>query len=398
MAWRNDVVGVLRGAQLVLRDIIKENEKNCSRRWRNSSIRELRDQLQQQIKTISSESPKVHVENLQHYIQETQERSAILVEGGLKLFQSYGPAGIPTVPTTTSFSGSVTTDQQQIPIKVADRAAADIDISSITLKELEEILSKRKRKPVNLGLKSTVHEVTPKKEEKLVDPSPQLKVKPEDDPLPELSNVAKQRRVPSSRIGRLASFGNLFAGLGIGTGFELTKGALGLGGSTDLKSALFSPANAERIVDTLCKVRGAALKIGQILSIQDSNVVSPEIVKAFERVRQAADYMPQRQVEKVLVAELGRDWRDKFEVFQDKPFAAASIGQVHLGKTKSGEKVAIKIQYPGVAKSIESDIDNLVTLLKVWNVFPRGFFIDNVVTVRCLCLFNYSVLSTSSKD
>lgn len=396
MAWRNDAVGVLRGAQLVLRDIIKEKEKICSRRWKNSSIRDLNDHLQTKVKTLNSESPKVHIENLQQYVQEAQERSAILVEGGLKFFQSYGPSGV-SVPT--SFPGSqVTTDhQQQIPIKVADGAAPDIDISSITLKELEEILSKRKRKPVNLGLKTTVQEVAPKKEEKPSIPSPsqspQLKVQPEDEPLPELSNVAKQRRVPSSRIGRLASFGNLFAGLGIGTGYELTKGALGLGGSTDLRSALFSPANAERIVDTLCKVRGAALKIGQILSIQDSNVVSPEIVKAFERVRQAADYMPQRQVEKVLVAELGRDWRDKFEVFQDKPFAAASIGQVHLGKTKRGEKVAIKIQYPGVAQSIESDIDNLVTMLKVWNVFPRGFFIDNVVTVRCF--FKISFLSTN---
>lgn len=94
---------------------------------------------------------------------------------------------------------------------------------------------------------------------------------------------------------------------------------------------------------------------------------------------------------RVLVAELGSDWRDKFEYFQDKPFAAASIGQVHLGETKDGEKVAIKIQYPGVAKSIESDIDNLVGLLKVWSVFPRGFFIDNVVTVRLFASSNVSV-------
>ncbi|KAL5276863.1 ADCK3 family protein [Megaselia abdita] len=384
MPWK-DAVGVLRGAQIVLKEVIKENEKSCSRKWKNSSIRELNEKLQQQIKELSSESPTVHIKSIQNCIQETQERSAILVEGGLKFLQSYGPSGI-SIPTSSFTQGSQM-NSDQIPIKVSDGASSDIDISSITLKELEEILSKRKRTPVNLGL-------SPVKENQLEEKPiikttvqveqvvPEVKAPPPaDEPLPELSNVAKQRKVPSSRIGRLASFGNLFAGLGIGTGFELTKGALGLGGSTDLRSALFSPANAERIVDTLCKVRGAALKIGQILSIQDSNVVSPEIVKAFERVRQAADYMPQWQVERVLVAELGSDWREKFEVFHDKPFAAASIGQVHLGKTKSGEKVAIKIQYPGVAKSIESDIDNLVGLLKVWSVFPRGFFIDNVVTV-----------------
>lgn len=93
---------------------------------------------------------------------------------------------------------------------------------------------------------------------------------------------------------------------------------------------MFSPQNAERIVDTLCKVRGAALKLGQILSIQDSNVVSPQLIKAFDRVRQAADYMPDWQVEKVMVKEFGKDWRSKFSTFEDKPFAAASIGQVRF--------------------------------------------------------------------
>ena len=200
--------------------------------------------------------------------------------------------------------------------------------------------------------------------------------------LPQLSTVAKQRKVPSSRVARLASFGGLFAGLGLGTVNELAKGALGIGGTLDVKQALFSPTNAERIVDTLCKVRGAALKLGQILSIQDSNIVSPQLVKAFERVRQAADYMPDWQVERQLVSELGPDWRSKLQSFDQKPFAAASIGQVHRGVLKDGGmEVAIKIQYPGVAKSIESDIDNLVSMLKVWDVFPAGVFIDNVVAV-----------------
>ncbi|KAG5680776.1 hypothetical protein PVAND_010263 [Polypedilum vanderplanki] len=196
-----------------------------------------------------------------------------------------------------------------------------------------------------------------------------------------LKVVAKQRTVPSSRIGRAASFGQLFAGLGIGTIGELTKGALGLGGSTNVRDAFLSPQNSERIVDTLCKVRGAALKLGQILSIQDTNVVSPQLIQAFDRVRQAADYMPNFQVEKVMTEELGKDWRSKYASFDDKPFAAASIGQVHKGILYDNTEVAIKIQYPGVAQSIESDIDNLVSMLKVWNVFPPGIFIDSIVKV-----------------
>lgn len=148
----------------------------------------------------------------------------------------------------------------------------------------------------------------------------------------QLKVVAKQRAVPSSRIARVASFGQLFAGLGLGTVNELTKGALGLGGSKNVRDALLSPANAERIVDTLCKVRGAALKLGQILSIQDTNVVSPQLIHAFDRVRQAADFMPKYQLEKVMIGEFGKDWRSRFATFEENPFAAASIGQVRKEK------------------------------------------------------------------
>ena len=85
-------------------------------------------------------------------------------------------------------------------------------------------------------------------------------------------------------------------------------------------------ANAERIVKTLCKVRGAALKLGQMLSIQDNSLINPQLLKIFERVRESADFMPVRQMQSVLVAELGDDCRSKFLDFQDKPFAAASVG------------------------------------------------------------------------
>lgn len=79
--------------------------------------------------------------------------------------------------------------------------------------------------------------------------------------------------------------------------------------------------------------------------------------------------------------ELGYNWKDRFETFNLKPFAAASIGQVHEASMKSGIRVAVKVQYPGVADSIKSDIDNLVGVMKVWNMFPEGMFIDNIVKV-----------------
>ncbi|XP_073956110.1 ubiquinone biosynthesis protein COQ8, mitochondrial isoform X2 [Choristoneura fumiferana] len=197
-----------------------------------------------------------------------------------------------------------------------------------------------------------------------------------------LSENSKARVVPSSRLGRMFSFGSLAAGLGVGTVAQYARNTLqSVTGREEAPNAFLSPANAERIVDTLCKVRGAALKLGQLLSIQDETVISPELQRIFERVRQSADFMPSWQVQQVLVAQLGPDWRGKVNHFEERPFAAASIGQVHLATLHNGTEVAMKVQYPGVAKGINSDIDNLVGVLKVWNVFPKGMFVDNIVEV-----------------
>ncbi|XP_023938650.1 atypical kinase COQ8B, mitochondrial isoform X1 [Bicyclus anynana] len=198
-----------------------------------------------------------------------------------------------------------------------------------------------------------------------------------------LSADSKAREVPSSRISRMMSFGTLAAGLGVGTVAQYARNTIqSVTGRVDESSTLFlSPANAERIVDTLCKVRGAALKLGQLLSIQDESVIPSQLQHIFDRVRQSADFMPSWQVEKVMVSQLGPNWRERLQHFEELPFAAASIGQVHLAVLHNGQEVAMKIQYPGVAKGINSDIDNLVGVLKVWNMFPKGMFIDNVVEV-----------------
>ena len=72
----------------------------------------------------------------------------------------------------------------------------------------------------------------------------------------------------------------------------------------------------------------------------------------------------------MLASELGKEWQSEVTAFELIPFAAASIGQVHHAVLHDGTEVAMKIQYPGVAKGIESDIDNLVGIMKLWNLFP----------------------------
>lgn len=134
----------------------------------------------------------------------------------------------------------------------------------------------------------------------------------------------------------MASYGSLAAGLGLGALAEVTRRSLGLtqsqrssDGETPAildSNPFLTDANAERIVNTLCKVRGAALKLGQMLSIQDNSMINPQLQKIFKRVRESADFMPARQMEGVLIQEFGSEWRSKLSEFQDKPFAAASIG------------------------------------------------------------------------
>ncbi|XP_061899428.1 atypical kinase COQ8A, mitochondrial-like isoform X1 [Entelurus aequoreus] len=166
-----------------------------------------------------------------------------------------------------------------------------------------------------------------------------------------LSERARERKVPVTRLSRLANFGGLAVGLGIGALAEVAKktmrhnAAAGENKKSILESSPFlSEANAERIVRTLCKVRGAALKLGQMLSIQDDAFINPQLAKIFDRVRQSADFMPIKQMMKALNSDLGPNWRDKLEFFEERPFAAASIGQVHLARLKDGREVAMKIQ------------------------------------------------------
>jgi aarF domain-containing kinase len=91
--------------------------------------------------------------------------------------------------------------------------------------------------------------------------------------------------------------------------------------------------------------------------------------------------MPHRQMQEIMRNEFGVNWRDMFSEFEDVPMAAASIGQVHAGKMKDGRAVAIKIQYPGIADSIDSDLNNLSLLLTASRLLPKGLFLEKTIEV-----------------
>ncbi|XP_064132855.1 atypical kinase COQ8A, mitochondrial isoform X2 [Loxodonta africana] len=122
-------------------------------------------------------------------------------------------------------------------------------------------------------------------------------------------------------------------------------------------------------------------RIGRLANFGDDAFINPHLAKIFERVRQSADFMPLKQMMKTLNSDLGPNWRDKLEYFEERPFAAASIGQVHLARMKGGREVAMKIQYPGVAQSINSDVNNLMAVLNMSNMLPEGLFPEHLIDV-----------------
>ncbi|KAJ3208225.1 hypothetical protein HDU82_002764 [Entophlyctis luteolus] len=192
--------------------------------------------------------------------------------------------------------------------------------------------------------------------------------------------------VPSSRLSRLWQYSALGASVGAG----VVGAALALPFSAQRPtSLLFSQKNIERIVARLSRMRGAALKLGQMLSIQDTHMLPPELEEILLRVQNSANYMPDSQLMTTMNAELGLDWKtEKFASFDLKPFAAASIGQVHYAtihpkgdKSAAPVPVAVKVQYPGVAASIDSDISYLRTLSMMGSILPRGMYLDNTLRV-----------------
>ncbi len=177
--------------------------------------------------------------------------------------------------------------------------------------------------------------------------------------------------VPTGRARRLFQFGSIASGIAGGVAVGGMR-ALATGRRPDMSQLLLTPANTARLTGGLSHLRGAALKLGQMLSMDTGLVLPDELTEILSRMRDDARHMPPKQLQTTLNDEWGEGWYGRFARFDVRPFAAASIGQVHRATTKDGRDLAIKVQYPGVRASIDSDVDNMATLLRVPGILPRG--------------------------
>ncbi|KAM9969871.1 hypothetical protein ACTFIR_001708 [Dictyostelium discoideum] len=218
---------------------------------------------------------------------------------------------------------------------------------------------------------------------------------------PELNYIkSKGHKIPSSQTSRFWEFTKLAVGVGAGFLGEKTKRTIDSSSSSSSSSsysAIFTDTNAERMAESFSRMRGAALKIGQVLSIQDESFLPPKFVEILDRVRKNANPIPLEQLYNTMSNELGENWRSKFQLFQDDPIAAASIGQVHRAITLDGKEVAVKVQYPGVADSITSDIKNLSSLLKM--IVPETAYIEkSLESARSELLLETDYLNEASNQ
>lgn len=187
--------------------------------------------------------------------------------------------------------------------------------------------------------------------------------------------VERYRKVPQARLSRLAALGQMVGGVAAGA---LGEGArrLGQGELPRLPDLLLTPGNVLRVTEQLSRMRGAAMKLGQMISLDAGDVLPAELTEILSRLRERAHVMPPGQLDQVLIRAWGAGWRQRFARFDVRPVAAASIGQVHLATLKSGRELAIKVQYPGVAASIDADIDNVAALLRYSGLLPAGLDIS----------------------
>jgi predicted unusual protein kinase regulating ubiquinone biosynthesis (AarF/ABC1/UbiB family) len=180
--------------------------------------------------------------------------------------------------------------------------------------------------------------------------------------------VAKEK-IPTSRVGRTAKIGGLAAGQAIR---QASTRAANVTRTKDGRSAALERRHveaAEQIVTALGTMKGAAMKIGQVMSFLDVGLVPEEYREEFQRklakLRDAAPTVTFKDMRKVIEQELDDPLGDVFEDFDQTPIAAASIGQVYRATLPGGRRVAVKVQYPGVAAAVRADMQNLGLILRL---------------------------------
>jgi predicted unusual protein kinase regulating ubiquinone biosynthesis (AarF/ABC1/UbiB family) len=183
-------------------------------------------------------------------------------------------------------------------------------------------------------------------------------------------------RIPTSRTRRSAKVGRLAATEAVK---HVGTRAVNVARSDEAAEAALARRQLEtarQIVAALGTMKGAAMKLGQVLSFLDVGLVPEEFREEFQRelarLRDAAPTVSFRQMRKVIESELDAPLARTFAAFDQEPIAAASIGQVYRAELPDGREVAVKVQYPGVAAAVRADMQNLGMILRLMRTVAPG--------------------------
>src|SRR3954470_13722570 len=175
------------------------------------------------------------------------------------------------------------------------------------------------------------------------------------------------RQPPTSRLSRSARLGGLVAGQSARWVGTRAANVVRSPERADAATGERAASLARELVEQLGQMRGAAMKVGQVLSTIDFTAIPEGEREEFKRtlasLRDEVPPLPFKRMERLLRGELGMPLEEAFADFEHEAFAAASIGQAHRGVTHDGRRVAVKVQYPGVAEAVETDLRNLQVLL-----------------------------------
>jgi len=188
--------------------------------------------------------------------------------------------------------------------------------------------------------------------------------------------AGENEKIPTSRVRRTASVATLAAGEAakqLGTrAANMTRGEQ----ASEDAMARRQLETAKQIVSALGTMKGAAMKLGQVMSFLDMGLVAEEHREEFQRelakLRDAAPTVAFKQMRRVIEEDLGERIPDVFQTFDEEPIAAASIGQVYRATLMDGREVAVKVQYPGVASAVRADMQNLGMIMRLLKRMTPG--------------------------
>jgi predicted unusual protein kinase regulating ubiquinone biosynthesis (AarF/ABC1/UbiB family) len=181
--------------------------------------------------------------------------------------------------------------------------------------------------------------------------------------------VADGSKIPTSRVRRTAKIGGLAAGQALRQAGTMATNVARTKEGRDAALERRHLDAAEQIVTALGTMKGAAMKVGQVLSFVDTGLIPPEHRDEFQaklaKLRDAAPTVSFKEMRKVIERELDETLADVFAEFDEVPIAAASIGQVYRARLHDGREVAVKVQYPGVAQAVRADLQNIGMILRL---------------------------------